>query len=68
VARYSTHIDKHCASCGPVENDAHLFFLCDLPKQVWASSSTPWSPHLINPTQDGVQLILPDLLTSNPNE
>jgi hypothetical protein len=47
VARYSSHIDKHCTSCGAIENDAHIFFLCDLPKQIWTASSTPLTPHLI---------------------
>jgi hypothetical protein len=34
VARYSTHIDKHCATCGVVEDDSHLFFHCQLPRAV----------------------------------
>jgi hypothetical protein len=32
--RFSLHIDKHYTSCGAIENDAYLFFLCDLPEQV----------------------------------
>jgi hypothetical protein len=44
AGRYSTHIDQHYASCGATENDAHLFFLCDLPKRVWATSDTPVPP------------------------
>jgi hypothetical protein len=53
--RFTSHIDKHCTYCGAIENDAYLFFLCALPQQVWASSNTPVSPHLINPDLDGVQ-------------
>jgi hypothetical protein len=34
AGRFTTYIDKHCTSCGAIENDAHLFFLCDLPQQV----------------------------------
>ena len=26
AARYSTHIDEHCSTCGLIETDAHLFF------------------------------------------
>jgi hypothetical protein len=28
VSRFATHIDKHCTTCGVIENDSHLFFLC----------------------------------------
>jgi hypothetical protein len=35
VGRVATHIDKHCTVCGAIENDSHLFFLCNLPQQVW---------------------------------
>lgn len=34
ASRYTTHIDKHCVSCGAVETDAHLFFHCHLPRAV----------------------------------
>jgi hypothetical protein len=46
----------------------HLFFLYDLPRQVWATSNPPISTHLLNPDEDGVQLSLPALITSNPTE
>ena len=41
AARYATHIDKHCAACGAVEDDAHLFFHCQLPRAVWFSANPP---------------------------
>ena len=41
AARYSTHIDKHCSTCGAVEDDAHLFFHCNLPRAVWFSFNPP---------------------------
>jgi hypothetical protein len=41
AARYSTHIDKHCADCSAVEDDAHLFFHCQLPRAVWFSMDPP---------------------------
>ena len=41
ASRYSIHIDKHCAACGAVEDDAHLFFHCHLPRAVWFSTDPP---------------------------
>ncbi|XP_066311755.1 uncharacterized protein [Miscanthus floridulus] len=32
AARYSTRIDNHCSDCGAVEDDARLFFHCNLPR------------------------------------
>jgi hypothetical protein len=58
ASRFTSHIDKR-ASCGAIENDAHLFFLCTLPQQVWANSNTPLSPHQIKPDLDGVHHIIP---------
>jgi hypothetical protein len=66
--RYATQIDKHCIICGAVENDSHLFFLCDLPQQVWASSDIPPFTHYIDPVTDGIQHILPHLFPSNSTE
>jgi hypothetical protein len=34
AARFSNHIDDHCATCGAMEDDAHLFFQCQLPRVV----------------------------------
>jgi hypothetical protein len=65
---FTSNIDKHCAFCGSIENYAHLFFLCDLPQQVWANFNTPLSTHLINPDLDGVQHIIPHLFSTNPTE
>jgi ribonuclease HI len=68
AGRYSSHIDQHCTYCGAIENDVHLFFLCDLPRQVWATSDPPLPTHNISPNEDEVQLALPILITSNPSE
>jgi hypothetical protein len=65
---FTSNIDKHCAFCGSIENYAHLFFLCDLPQQVWVNFNTPLSTHLINPDLDGVQHIIPHLFSTNPTE
>jgi len=34
AARYSNQSDNLCSACGAVENDAHLFFQCNLPRAV----------------------------------
>jgi ribonuclease HI len=65
VSRFATHIDKHCTTCGVIENDSHLFFLCHLSHRVWDHSTVTPFIHLIDPTQYGIQYILPNLLPSN---
>jgi hypothetical protein len=34
AARYSSHIDQFCSIGGAIEDDAHLFFHCQLPRVV----------------------------------
>jgi hypothetical protein len=68
VSRYSSHIDKHCTYCGNIENDVHLFFLCDLSRQVWATSNPPLHTHNLILDEDGIQLVLPTLITYIPTE
>ena len=34
AGRYTIHIDQCCSYCGSIENDFHLFFQCNLAKQV----------------------------------
>jgi ribonuclease HI len=68
VSRFAPHIDKHCTSCGLIENDSHLFFLCNLPHHVWDHSARPPIAHLIDPQVDGIQHILPHLLPQNTTE
>jgi hypothetical protein len=41
AARYSTHIDKHYAAYGAVEDDAYLFFQWQLLRAVWFSMDPP---------------------------
>jgi len=55
VGRYSSHIDQHCSYCGNIENDIHLFFHCDLSKQVWSTATPPMSTNIIVADEDGVQ-------------
>jgi hypothetical protein len=68
VSRFATHIDKHCTTCGVIENDCHLFFLCNLSHQVWDHTTLPPFTHLIDPTQDGIQHILPHFLPLNTTD
>jgi hypothetical protein len=68
AGRYSSHIDKHCTYCGNIENDVHLFFLCDLSRQVRATYNPPLHTHNLNSDEDGIQLSLPALITSTPTE
>lgn len=44
IATYSTHIDEFCSVCGAVEDDAHLFFHCQLPRAVWSTATPPIRP------------------------
>lgn len=68
VARYSTHIDQHCAYCGAVENDFHLFFQCNLPRAVCFTASPPLRIDALPPKDDGVQLTLPRLITPSSTD
>jgi hypothetical protein len=45
--RYSSHIDQHCSYCRNIKNDIHLFFHCDLPKQVWSIATPPLPTDII---------------------
>jgi hypothetical protein len=68
VSGLATHIDKHCTTCGVVENDSHLFFLCHFSHQVWDHSALLPFIHLIDPTHDGIQHILPHFLPLNATD
>jgi hypothetical protein len=59
AGRFSTNIGNLCTVCYQIENDTHLFFLCQLPQQVWAAINTPPFIHLIDLAAEGVQQILP---------
>jgi hypothetical protein len=66
--RYSTHIDKHCSTCGAVEDDAHLFFHCDLPRAVWFSFTPSMRTDNLPHENDGVQLILQSFISNSTSE
>lgn len=65
AAGYSTHIDNHCASCGALENDAHLFFHCHLPRAVWFSSNPAIRTDNLPQENDGAQLTLSALISDS---
>lgn len=54
ASRYSTHIDPYCATYGQIEDDAHLFFHCQLPRAVWFSFTPPLRTDLLPQDNDGV--------------
>lgn len=68
ASRFSSHIDKYCTSCGAIENDVHLFFLCRTPRQVWAMIQQPPLIHTLDANEDGVQLALTVLFPNDPPE
>jgi hypothetical protein len=69
AARYSTHIDKHCAACGVVEDDAYLFFQWKLPRVVWFSMDPPLRTNNLSQENDGIQLTIQAILdNSTPND
>lgn len=68
ASRYSIHIDQHRSYCGTIENDFHLFFQCQLSKSVWATANTPFIVDNVNPENDGIQITLPTLLSTNPTD
>lgn len=66
AGRYSSHIDQHCSYCCAIKNDVHMFFFCDLSRQVWATSNPPLPTNSITDTEDGVQLAPPMLILLTP--
>jgi hypothetical protein len=65
AARYSSHNDELCLVCGAVEDDAHLFFHCDLPRAVGFTANPSLITNLLPHESDGVQIILQFVLPSN---
>lgn len=71
AARYTKNINinQNCNSCGQIENDAHLFFHCHLPKAVWFSSSPALITDNLPIEDDGVQQILTSFIDdSTPDD
>jgi hypothetical protein len=51
--------------CGAVEDDAHLFFRCQLPRVVWFFTSPPLRTDNLPQDNDGVQLILQTVIPTS---
>jgi hypothetical protein len=68
ASRYSTHIDSHCAACGQLETDFHIFFQCALPTEVWTTFQTPFDVHNLIPENDGIQSTLPIVIPATTND
>jgi hypothetical protein len=68
ASRYSNHIDHHCAYCGAVETDFHLFFQCSLARAVRFSASPPLRTDTLPPEDDGIQITLSCLITPSTSD
>jgi hypothetical protein len=68
AGRYSVHIDEHCSACQAIEDDAHLFFHCQLPRAVWFSFDPPLRTDNLPHELDGIQLILQFVLPNSTTD
>jgi hypothetical protein len=68
AGRYSVHIDEHCSACQATEDDAHLFFHCQLPRAVWFSFDPPLRTDNLPHELDGIQLILQFVLPNSTTD
>lgn len=68
ATRYTPNHNNHCDSCNQVEDDAHLFFHCDLPRAVWHSFSPAIITHHLPRENDGVQNILQAIINDQTPE
>jgi hypothetical protein len=48
-----------------IENDNHLFFLCDVPALIWTSVEYSLPIHLLDINEDGIQTVLPLFFSTN---
>ena len=65
AGRYTIHIDQCCSYSGSIENDFHLFFQCNLAKQVWRMSNPSINTEGFQPEEDGIQSTLPLIIPNN---
>jgi len=65
---FSIHIDQCYSYCGFIENDFHLFFQCNLVKQVWRMSNPSINTEGFQPEEDGIQLTLPLIIPNNADD
>jgi hypothetical protein len=63
VGTYCNNFSQVCPYCPALENDAHLFFMCNLPRAVWFTTSPSIITSSLPQEDDGVQNILTTLIT-----
>jgi hypothetical protein len=65
AVRFSNNININCSHCGAIENDNHLFFLCDVPALIWTSVDYSLPIHLLDINEDVIQTVLPLFFSTN---
>jgi hypothetical protein len=65
---YSSNIYQVCSDCNYLENDAHLFFLCKLPRAVWFTANPSINTTSLPQEDDGVQAILTTIITPHTTD
>jgi hypothetical protein len=65
AGHFSNNININCSHCGAIENDNHLFFLCDVPALIWTSVDYSLPIHLLDINEDGIQTALPLFFSTN---
>ncbi|XP_021318754.1 uncharacterized protein LOC8083452 isoform X2 [Sorghum bicolor] len=65
---HAGRLTTYRTTCGQIEDDAHLFFLCSLPRAVWFSFTPSLRTELLPPDNDGIQLILQTIITNDIND
>ena len=65
AGKYSKYINESCSTCGNLEDEMHLFFLCPFAKAAWYSS--PWfiKTELLAQHNHSVSNMIEALITSN---
>jgi hypothetical protein len=65
---YSTNISQVCSNCNSIENDAHLFFLCNLHRAVWFTANPSVCTSSLPHEDDGIQNILTTIITPQTSD
>jgi hypothetical protein len=65
AGKYSKHISENCPTCGNLEDEMHLFFLCPFSKAAWYSY--PWyiKTEFLAQHNCSIPLMIQTLLTSH---
>jgi hypothetical protein len=65
---YSTNISQVCSNCNSIENDVHIFFLCNLPRAVWFMANPSICTSSLPHEDDGIQNILTTIITPQTSD